>query len=64
MLIIAEKCLSLQVKTMNPKKKYVCATCKSNFDLFGLYSHMKKVANKLGCFYVSYNTVGISNLDV
>jgi hypothetical protein len=33
------------VKTMNQKKKYVCATCKSNFDLFGLYSHMKKVNN-------------------
>jgi hypothetical protein len=28
---------------MSQRKKFVCATCKSNFDLFGLFSHMKQV---------------------
>ena len=31
------------VKTMNPKKKYVCAVCKSVCDLYGLFVHMKQV---------------------
>ena len=44
----------LQIKTMNPKKKYVCATCKSNFDLFGLYSHMKKVRNQKARFSIQF----------
>ncbi len=31
------------VRTMNQKKKYVCAVCKSVCDLFGLFLHMKQV---------------------
>lgn len=32
-----------EAKIMNPKKKYVCAVCKSVCDLFGLFIHMKQV---------------------
>ncbi len=32
------------VQTMNQKKKYVCAVCKSVCDLFGLFVHMKQVS--------------------
>ena len=39
------------VKTMNPRKKYVCAVCKSVCDLFGLFSHMKTVHKGLLCQY-------------
>ncbi len=50
------KCLSLlyppQVtKTMNARKKYVCAVCKSVCNLFGLFVHMKQVHKGLLCQY-------------
>ena len=32
-----------RAKQMNPKKKYVCAVCKSSCDLYGLFLHMKQV---------------------
>ena len=35
-----------RAKQMNPKKKYVCAVCKSSCDLYGLFNHMKQVRNK------------------
>ena len=33
-----------RAKPMNPKKKYVCAVCKSPCDLYGLFFHMKQVS--------------------
>lgn len=38
-------------KTMNPRKKYLCAVCKSTCDLFGLFAHMKRVHKGLLCQY-------------
>ena len=35
-----------RAKQMNPKKKYVCAVCKSSCDLYGLFNHMKQVRYK------------------
>ena len=40
------------VKTMNPKKKYVCAVCKSVCDLYGLFVHMKQVKLHSLAFYL------------
>ena len=34
----------MTTKTMDPHKKYVCATCKSSYDLMGLFLHMKQVS--------------------
>ena len=33
-----------RTKPMNPRKKYVCAVCKSPCDLYGLFFHMKQVS--------------------
>ena len=39
------------VKRLDPKKKYVCAVCKSVCDLLGLFVHMKQVHFGLLCQY-------------
>ena len=39
------------VKRLDPKKKYVCAVCKSVCDLLGLFVHMKQVHYGLLCQY-------------
>ena len=36
-------------KILDPKKKYVCAVCKSVCDLIGLFMHMKEVHHGLLC---------------
>ena len=38
-------------KRLDPKKKYVCAVCKSVCDLLGLFVHMKQVHHGLLCQY-------------
>ena len=43
-----------RAKQMNPKKKYVCAVCKSSCDLYGLFNHMKQVRNKNIIFPYNY----------
>ena len=39
-----------KAKGMNPRKKYVCAVCKSSCDLYGLFLHMKQVSFVSTCF--------------
>ena len=39
------------VRRLDPKKKYVCAVCKSVCDLLGLFVHMKQVHHGLLCQY-------------
>ena len=48
-----------RAKQMNPKKKYVCAVCKSSCDLYGLFNHMKQVRNK-NIVLFPYNTFLVS----
>ena len=38
-------------RRLDPKKKYVCAVCKSVCDLLGLFVHMKQVHHGLLCQY-------------
>jgi len=38
-------------RILDPKKKYVCAVCKSVCDLFGLFVHMKEVHHGMLCQY-------------
>ena len=38
-------------RVLDPKKKYVCAVCKSVCDLVGLFIHMKEVHQGLLCQY-------------
>ncbi len=38
-------------RPLDPKKKYVCAVCKSVCDLYGLFLHMKEVHHGLLCMY-------------
>jgi hypothetical protein len=38
-------------RSLDPKKKYVCAVCKSVCDLYGLFIHMKEVHHGLLCMY-------------
>lgn len=49
-----------RAKQMNPKKKYVCAVCKSSCDLYGLFNHMKQVRNKNIIF--PYNFFDMRNI--
>nr|XP_040572394.1 LOW QUALITY PROTEIN: uncharacterized protein LOC121121511 [Lepeophtheirus salmonis] len=39
------------VPTKNPKKKYVCGVCQSQFDLHGIFVHMKQVHKGMLCQY-------------
>ena len=41
----------ITARPLDPKKKYVCAVCKSVCDLFGLFLHMKEVHHGLLCQY-------------
>ena len=52
------------VKTMNPRKKYVCAVCKSVCDLFGLFTHMKTVHQGLLCQYCLKLFKKVADLEV
>lgn len=40
-----------EARTVDPKKKYVCAVCKSVCDLLGLFTHMKEVHQGVLCQY-------------
>ena len=51
-------------KTMNPKKKYVCAVCKSVCDLFGLFTHMKTVHKGLLCQYCLKLFKKVADLEI
>lgn len=52
------------VKTMNPRKKYVCAVCKSVCDLFGLFTHMKTVHQGLLCQYCLKLFKKVADLEI
>lgn len=57
-----QKCLKTlypkhSTKTVNPKKKYVCAVCKSVCDLFGLFLHMKQVSIAINCWNICRKNV-------
>ena len=52
------------VKTMNPRKKYVCAVCKSVCDLFGLFTHMKTVHKGLLCQYCLKLFKKVADLEI
>jgi hypothetical protein len=41
----------ITARSLDPKKKYVCAVCKSVCDLYGLFLHMKEVHHGLLCQY-------------
>ncbi len=50
-------------KTMNQRKKYVCAVCKSVCDLFGLFLHMKQVHKGILCQYCLKLFKRVSDLE-
>ena len=52
-----------EVKVMNPRKKYVCAVCKSVCDLFGLFFHMKEVHQGMLCQYCLKLFKRVSDLE-
>lgn len=49
--------------SLDPRKKYVCAVCKSVFDLVGLFLHMKEVHHGLLCQYCLKLFKKVKDLD-